>query len=282
VIESSLNVVEPPRAALARDGFTLLRGLLSADACARYRAIAAELYLAQPEEARAARFAAGSLISFWSSERLAEIVAAGLVARTLEGLGFSDPRFSNGYVIHKPPRSPRMFWHQDWFAWSHPASYQPPVLQVGCLFYLQRTTRRNGAIRVIPGSHLRRHPLHLPVTEARLMALRRGDDLRAPEFAPSEDEVTIEAEAGDAIVLDARLLHATHDNDSSESRTTLLLWYAPEFDRLPAGLRALYGEVRVPASWPPLLKARIFALGTYETPGEPAAIAIEPDERLRA
>ena len=267
--------------ALERDGFAVARNVLSQSECARYRSIAAELYRAQNDEQRAARFSTGSLIPFWTSQALGELIAGARLADLLRTGGFSDPRFSNGYVVHKPPRSPRMFWHQDWFAWGHAASYFTAPLQVGCLIYLQPTERKNGALRLIPASHRRRSSMHHPTSRERIAMLRRGEDLSHPEFGSHPDEITIDAGAGDAILLDARLLHATHDNASDEGRSVLLAWYATDFAACPGEIRARYGDVRTNDAWPSELAARVRAQGTYQTEGDQSEDIHDPDDRLR-
>ena len=47
----------------------------------------------------------------------AEIIAWPKALAALAALGFASPTFSDGYIISKPPHSPRLFWHYDWFAW---------------------------------------------------------------------------------------------------------------------------------------------------------------------
>ena len=51
------------------------------------------------------------------------------------------------------------------------------------------------------------------------------------------DQVTLSANAGDAIVLDYRLLHGTHANASRERRDTVLLSLTPSWRELPTDVR---------------------------------------------
>jgi ectoine hydroxylase-related dioxygenase (phytanoyl-CoA dioxygenase family) len=101
-----------------------------------------------------------------------------------------------------------------------------------------------------------------------------------PEFGVAADEVAVEVEEGDAVLLDARLLHATYDNASDDGRSALLMWWTPDFAQLPAPLRAIYGDVAVPESWPDELRRALSAQGTYKTPGEPSPQLLNPDQRL--
>ena len=60
-----------------------------------------------------------------------------------------------------------LFWHRDWWGWNHPVSYGDPVpQQVFLMYYTVDTTPGNGCLRLIPGSHLERHPMHDAVPDA--------------------------------------------------------------------------------------------------------------------
>jgi hypothetical protein len=52
------------------------------------------------------------------------------------------------------------------------------------------------------------------------------------------NQVTIRAQAGDAVVMDYRLLHGTHPNGSSERRDCVMLSFTPCWRDLPAEIRA--------------------------------------------
>ena len=78
----------------------------------------------------------------------------------LRRLGYTDVTFTDGYVISKPPQSPQLFWHYDWFTWVEPEDFRPAPQQVFAMYYLTDTSRHNGCLRVIPGSHYRHNPLH--------------------------------------------------------------------------------------------------------------------------
>jgi hypothetical protein len=52
------------------------------------------------------------------------------------------------------------------------------------------------------------------------------------------DAVTPRMRAGDAVVIDYRLLHGTHENVSSSRRDCILLSFTPSWSRLPDDIRA--------------------------------------------
>ena len=52
------------------------------------------------------------------------------------------------------------------------------------------------------------------------------------------DQVTLAADAGDAVVIDYRLLHGTHPNRTGARRDCVLLSFTPSWDDLPADVKA--------------------------------------------
>jgi ectoine hydroxylase-related dioxygenase (phytanoyl-CoA dioxygenase family) len=200
---------------------------------------------------RAAHIATGSLLRVWSDPAFAALIAAPEILAMFAALGFPRPRFSNGYVLSKPPGSPPLFWHQDWWAWNEPLSVTPAIAQLGLIFYLGGAARANGGLRVLPGSHrapagvLARRAGSAPIAE-----LRERRDPDAPEHQPAPGELDVPVAATDAAVIDARLFHAAHANQSEHARTAITLWYFPDYDALPESLRATIGTQAAPLDWP--------------------------------
>jgi len=77
-----------------------------------------------------------------------------------------DLKWISAYISSKEALSPPLWWHQDWWCWDHPVSYRREGVQVALLCYLTDTTIRNGALRVLPGSHLQSAPIHSILPEA--------------------------------------------------------------------------------------------------------------------
>ena len=103
----------------------------------------------------------------------------------------------------------------------------PP--QVFLMYYLTDTSRENGCLRVIPGSHTRHNPLHDVLAEPHSEVLGRAESLDRAEFGRRPDEVDVPVRAGELVIGDARLLHASHPNGSDRHRTVLTLWYQPDY-----------------------------------------------------
>jgi hypothetical protein len=173
----------------------------------------------------------------WSDAAVERVLRAeDALARLTATLDAADLRWTSGYVSVKEPFSPPLWWHQDWWCWDHPASYEEPAPQVALLTYLTRVDAGNAALRVLPGSHRASMPLHAVLPEAH--ADETGD--LAPEhpaMADQPEQVTLALAPGDAVVMDYRLLHGTHANGTAERRDGLLLNFAPSWSSLPADLR---------------------------------------------
>ncbi|MAF09855.1 phytanoyl-CoA dioxygenase [Candidatus Poribacteria bacterium] len=239
---------------------------------------------ALPPEHRQAQRSTGSMISVYDDPFFAELVSHPPALRALRDLGFDRPAWSSGFIISKPPGGPPLFWHQDWWGWESPHSYGPAPQQFFLMYYLVDTTPENGCLRVVPGSHLSRHPLHDVVPDAHTDALRRIDDAGHPADAEAEGEVDLCVKAGDLVIGDSRILHATHANASDHRRTVITLWYHPVFHELPEPMRAALAKPNPHRdAWPGSARERIAALiPTYDGDAEPLVWNRTPSEDLRA
>ena len=179
----------------------------------------------------------GSLVPVADHAFFAPLIAHPGFQAMFGRLGFRGTRFSSGYVISKPPGGPALFWHQDWWGWQHPISREGRIAQVALFLYMTDTTRQNGCLRLIPGSHRRPHPLHdlVDAHDPTLAAVRNPEDAA---FASHPDEVDVPVTAGDVVVVDARLIHGAHPNRSGRERTNITLWWHPDYEGLPAPIRS--------------------------------------------
>ena len=91
---------------------------------------------------------------------MAKLVTYPKMIQALAELGFDQPKFGHGRIISKPAYSPPLFWHEDGRFWDDPVSYTTQPIQCFLMYYLTDTSPENGCLQVIPGSHLKRHPLH--------------------------------------------------------------------------------------------------------------------------
>ena len=128
-------------------------------------------------------------------------------------------------ILSKPGYGPSLYWHQDFMKWNSPEAATPWPTRIFLSYYLTDTYRENGCLRVIPGTHRKRHQLHDILPDAHSPQIQAIDDLSHPAFADYSDAVDVPAKAGALIILDARLLHATWPNQTDQRRTLLLAWH---------------------------------------------------------
>jgi ectoine hydroxylase-related dioxygenase (phytanoyl-CoA dioxygenase family) len=237
---------------LQEHGYAVLPGMVSASLLADLRRFTDER-LDREDEAHFTRFRHhGSMLMLdpLTDDAIRRLVTLPAALRALADLGYPDPRWLSAYLISKPARSPSLWWHQDWWAWDDEVSFAERSPQLFVMYYLCDVHHGNGALRVIPGSHRRAHPLHRKLPEAHAPEIERASPASiAHERQP--DEVTVEVRAGDAVVGDVRLLHCTHPNHSSRRRTCLTLWYLPCFQELTDAIKAyvIAHPALPPAGW---------------------------------
>ena len=205
----------------------------------------------QIEENRRRQRTTGSMFVIMQHPFFAEIITYRPALDALARLGYPQPTFTDGYIISKPAHSPRLFWHYDWFAWEEERNYQPEPPQVFLMIYLHDTCRENGCLRVIPGSHCNHNPLQDVIDEPHAQHLQAGHDLTSDDFSDRPDEIDVPIKAGDLLIGDSRLLHATHANTSDQRRTVLTLWYQTDLPSLPEKIQAqmVAKTQEIPADW---------------------------------
>ena len=269
------------RRQLIKEGYCQVPRIASDELISQIRGTADRLAEGLSDEEKEKHRLQGSLIDVWKHPEMAPLIALPSAITALGKLGFPGSKFYSGYIISKPPETaPALFWHQDGFGWSEPISYSDTPVQFFLMYYLIDTNRNNGCLRVIPGSHLKRHRLH-DLPPAHTDEMQRADDAH-PALQADPDEVDVEVKAGDLVIGDARLLHSAHPNRSSKRRTVITLWFCPTYDQLPETVQAIYGRPRSkPENWTEtdwgLVKP---LLANYQGDATPLARNRTPDERL--
>lgn len=263
---------------LIADGYCVIENVLVEDILSNLRIVTDQLLDEQSEEQRASHRSSGSMISVYMHSLFSELVAYPRTLIALESLGFLRPKWSSGYVISKPPQSPPLFWHQDWWGWDDPCSYTALPQQLFLMYYLVDTIPHNGCLRVISGSHLNRHPLHEILPKAHAAELQKVENEAHPAFQQYPDEIDISVKSGDLVIGDSRLLHASHANQSDKRRTVITLWYHPYFALLPEAMQAHIGRLRQSQGWTnedwkrigelaPIYKGKAEPMNWNRTPG---------------
>ena len=268
--------IEAPvqREQLHRDGYCLFPQVLDAAWLQRLRVATQKLVAPMSAVDRARHRSTGSMFGFSGveDEIWGELVLHPGLFHCMRQLGYTRVTFTDGYVISKPPRSPQLFWHYDWFTWVEPEDFWPAPQQVFAMYYLTDTSRFNGCLRVIPGSHFQHNPLHEVIGAPHTEELHRMQDAARPEFQPRPDEIDVPVQAGDLVLGDARLLHAAHANQSEQERTVVTLWYQPDFPALPEPTQRQMVEKSqtLPAMWNPRLRRAVQRIMAHYEGSAPA------------
>ncbi|MBI5092984.1 MAG: phytanoyl-CoA dioxygenase family protein [Candidatus Hydrogenedentes bacterium] len=229
------------REQLIRDGFCVIPGILQGSLLERWRAFSDEWLDRTPVDQKyryqGSDFHISSERRFRSkrmthpetdpwSPLVDELVDLPAAAEVCELMGFEGREADDTVLIlSKPAHGPALYWHQDFMEWNHPKACTPWPTRIFLSYYTVDTTRENGCLRAIPGSHLKRLPLH------DLLPAAHGPEIQAatddhPAFLDHPDAVDLPVKAGDLVINDARLLHAAYPNSTDTRRTLLLQWHS--------------------------------------------------------
>ena len=146
--------------------------------------------------------------------------------RALEQMGLGDFASTGGIILlTKDPDEPALYWHQDWMQWNDPLSCSPWPQIIFVSYYLSDTSRENGCLKVIPGTHHKRIPLHDEMVPAHEQGARFIEEDHPTMFSDHPDQVDVCVKAGDLVLADARVLHSAYRNQTDERRTLVLAWH---------------------------------------------------------
>ena len=234
----TLETAPALRTQLLDDGFCVVKNVLDAPMIRELSNVTDNLL----EQVSAAdkeryRYQGSNIFIAYQHAVFARLITLPAALQALAGMGYASPKFLSAFLLSKPAMGHPLYWHQDWAAWGDRCSADVSPPQLFLMYYLTDTCRENGCLRVIPGTHRRRIALHdqLPIahTDASYNA-----SLDSPAFSRHPDEQDVLVSAGDLVIGDARLLHAAHANRTSQRRTCLTLWYAPDFASLSEPVQA--------------------------------------------
>jgi ectoine hydroxylase-related dioxygenase (phytanoyl-CoA dioxygenase family) len=146
------------------------------------------------------------------------------------------------HVFCKPPHEGyETPWHQDGHYWPI-----RPLATCTVWVALEPSTRHNGCLRVIPGSHARSalHP-HLHEDREDLTLQQRMADGTFDEG----QAVDIELEPGQMSMHDVYMIHGARPNTSTRRRTGVALRYMPAASHFDRGLKPVDGKTGVQVSF---------------------------------
>lgn len=170
-------------------------------------------------------------------------------------------------ILSKPGNGPPLYWHQDYMKWNSPEAATPWPTRIFLAYYLTDTNRENGCLRVIPGSHRRRHELHDILPDAHSSEIQAIDDLSHPAFADYPEAVDVAVQAGELVIADARILHAAWPNQTNQRRTMLLAWH--DVFSFPTAPDWWDGDIpEIVKNADPAAAAKFERSDAYRTPGD--------------
>jgi hypothetical protein len=132
-------------------------------------------------------------------------------------------------------------WHQDGHYWPI-----RPLATCTVWVALEPSTRANGCLRVIPGSHAG-HTLHEHLHEDRT-DLTLNQRMAEGSFDESQ-AVDIELQPGQMSMHDVYMIHGAEANRSNQRRTGVALRYMPSTSHFDRGLRPVDGQSGVPVDF---------------------------------
>jgi ectoine hydroxylase len=245
-----MRLDEAERAAYARDGYLLRRGLFQPREIAGLRSAAEDVVASIVAQARAGQgssefrlpgdhrfqFAQQSLIQWEWSEGSGEVRLLEPVTHLdprFEGL-WGDPRlaepvkdflgvttvcpFTSKLNLKRPREGSEYPWHQDYPYWYVRTPEHAHEI-VNAMIFLDDAAADNAALRVLPGSH-HRGPAPRDRGEP-------SQFLADPRQIDETHSVQLEAPAGSVLFFPALLLHCSSPNTSERQRRALLLSYQP-------------------------------------------------------
>ncbi len=149
----------------------------------------------------------------------AAVVRSRRVAENMSALlGDEVYHYHHKMMLKEPYIGGAWEWHQDYGYWYDYGCLYPTM--GSCFIAVDRATRANGCLQVIPGSHLFGRMNHMKVGG------QTGADPERVEAALHRlPLVHVEMEPGDAIFFHGNLLHRSDQNTSPEPRWSLICCY---------------------------------------------------------
>ena len=206
--------------AYREDGYLLVKEpVLPLSLFEKLKALAAEKYA---EWERKRDGVAPSLIDcpHWSDTRFFEFLFADDVLDLAEPLVGPDIAIFACHLLQKPPQvGKRVAWHEDSAYWN---GRLVPMEVASITISMERSTKENGCLRVLPGTHRHGYSDYLPVADASRhifpseVRTDQMDELRA---------VSLELEPNEGSFHDGRIIHGSEPNNGTLGRSAFTIRY---------------------------------------------------------
>ncbi len=217
-------MTEEQRAAYERDGYVIVRGLFDAEETGLLRramevdpAVRNHVIDRRDQEGRSTR------IALWNRAGDSVYGLAARCARMIDTaealLGGEVYHFQSKLTAKDPEIGGAWEWHQDYGYWYHNGCLEP--LMFSCMIALDRTTRENGCLQLVRGSHRLGRIDHVPLTPTQ----NEADPARMQHILAKHVVFHAEMQPGDGLFFHCNTLHRSDANHSEDRRWTLLICY---------------------------------------------------------
>lgn len=149
----------------------------------------------------------------------AAIVRSERIVRPMEQLlGGEVYHYHHKMILKQPRVGGAWAWHQDYGYWYNNGCLAP--LMASCMIAVDRATRDNGCLQVVPGTHLMGRMDHGPVGQQ-----TGADPERVAAILERIERVYVELEPGSAVFFHSNLLHRSDQNHSEHPRWAFICCY---------------------------------------------------------
>ena len=217
------TLAEADREGFEREGYVLASGLFSPreiDLLSRYaradQSVGARATARSDAQGGTTRLA---LSNDLPDDLYAAVVRSPRVASTMsELLGDEVYHYHHKMMLKEPYVGGAWEWHQDYGYWYDFGCLYPTM--ASCFIAVDRATRENGCLQIIPGSH------HLGRMNHGKVGGQTGADPERVEAVLQRMPVEhIEMKPGDGLFFHGNLLHRSDQNTSPDPRWSLICCY---------------------------------------------------------
>ncbi len=209
-------------------GYCVIKNALNSNQISEISMISRSIVSQISSETRELQKGLGSIIPIENHENVVKFWHKNFPIRFIEMIVKGKLDIIYGVIFSKPMNSGPTFWHQDALYWDQEEAYTDQIIQINILVYLCDTNSSTGSLRIIPGSHRYKNPIHLEWINMLnrhennlskvINILRESEAKEAWSLNSKEDMEELSSKAGDLIILDSRLLHGTFSNEMLNER----------------------------------------------------------------
>ena len=113
------------RKKLIENGFIKFQNLIDKKLLKKINDLSSDFVLNQNTTEKKKQISTGSMISVEIDEIFLKLIVHKDLMKTFKKIGYSNPKWSSGYIIGKVKNPAPLYWHTDWWAWDDPISFIP-------------------------------------------------------------------------------------------------------------------------------------------------------------